>query len=199
MWLMISNIFFFPALWKNKLVLSFVKCFKTLKQNICFSCRSLRWKILVSVQCKTAKKFISPSAFPYLSFTVTTEDGKRIVNLVFRDGAIKSAQCCNPQQYLVIMNPGLIWRHLEVALVSQTSSRESPWPPHLPARHSIVQDCLIPCPCLCYWTSAENPSPCPKSFKIWRLFSGQVAKVKLNWQVYFTGELRWSLCTKAQM
>jgi len=153
-------------------VLSFVKCFKTLKQNICFSCRSLRWKILACVQCKTAKKFISPSTFLHLSFTITTEDGERTVNLVFRHRAIWSAQCCNPQQYLVVMNPGLILRCLEVAPVSYTSSGESLWPPHLPARCSIVQVSLIPCRCLCYRTSAENPFPCPQSFKIWRLCPG---------------------------
>lgn len=176
-----------------------MKCFKTLKQSICFSCRSLRWKILVCVQCKTAKKFISLSTFLHLSFTITTEDGERTVNLVFRDGTVKSAQCCNPQQYLGVTNPGLIWRGLEVAAASQVSSWESPWPPRLPARSWVVQDCLIPWSCLCYWTSAENPFPCPQSFKIWRLFAGQVARVKLNWQISFTGELRCSLRAKAQM
>lgn len=84
MWVMISNIFFFLHCEKKKLVLSFVKCFKTLKRNICFSCRSLRWKILGCVQRKTAKKLISPSAFLHSSFT-TTEDGERTVNLVFGD------------------------------------------------------------------------------------------------------------------
>lgn len=179
-------------------MLSFVKCFKTLKQNICFSCRSLRWKILVCVQCKTAKKFISSSAFLHLSFTITTEDGERTVNLVFGDEAIKSTQCHNPQQYLVAMNPGLTgdaWRLLQCHRLQAPS----PLDLHILQLGQHSTGLPHPCRCLCYWTSAENPSPCSQSFKIWRLFPGQMARVKLNWRIYFAGELRCSLRAKAQM
>lgn len=49
------------------------------------------------MQCKSAQECINPSTFPHSPFIITSEDGRRIANVFFfREGAIRSVQCCNP-------------------------------------------------------------------------------------------------------